>query len=489
MATFEELRDKNVEPSYQLLIEGKWVDALDGKTFNVTCPNNGEFLSRCANASEADVDLAVKAAWKAYPAWKATSYEERATLLNKAYDKLREVENKMAWADALEVGKLWTPIPTLDSYRYYAACIRNWEGIANTIVDHRLNVVLNEPIGVVGQISAWNGPLVMACMKIPPALAAGNCVIYRPSKHTPIGTLIMAEALNEILPPGVFNVITGDSETCGQAILDHPGIRKISFTGSTDTGIKVATSAAKKLIPATLELGGKSAHIFFSDCDFEKAIQGMWMGIFFYAGEMCAAGSRILVQEDFYDKFLEASVAAAKAIKVGPVWDPEATMSGLIYESHLKKVLNYVEIGRKEGANIAFGGHRLMDGELAKGCFMEPTILEGNNKMRIAQEEIFGPTPVFIKFKTEEEAIAIANDSAYGLAGGVWTRDINRAIRVARGVETGSMWVNTYNQMFFGYPFGGYKNSGYGRELHKSTLDHFSQKKSIVLNLSETEIM
>lgn len=488
MRTFEEVK-KFIDGSYKLFIGGKWVDAIDGGTFKVTCPFNGEVLATCAEGNAKDVDAAVKAAWKAWPAWSKTSQAERAAILNKIADRIEANAEKIAWADSLEVGKTNNPFGWGNYFRYYAGAALTYEGIANSTIDHHVNLVLNEPIGVVGEISAWNAPFDFACMKIPPALAAGNCIVYRPSSHTPIGTLMLAQLAADLLPPGVLNVVTGPSPTCGQAILDHPGIHKVSFTGSTETGINVATAAAKKLIPATLELGGKSANIFFADCDFEKAVAGMSMGIFALAGEVCVAGSRIFVQEDFYDKFVNAAVAAAKSIKVGPAWDPTTQMGAIIYEQQMQKILNYVEIGKKEGAKVLCGGHRLTGGIYDKGFYMEPTLLEGTNDMRVAKEEIFGPVGVIIKFKTEEEVIAMANDSTYGLGGGVWTKDVKRAFRVAKAVRTGIMWVNTYLQILPGYAFGGYKKSGIGREMHKSTLDHFSQKKSIVFNTSDTELL
>jgi len=474
-----------IDPEYKMFIGGEWVDAVGGKTYEVTCPCNGEVLATCAKGDERDVDRAVKAAWKAFPEWSKTTPMERAILLNKVADLIDENEEMLMWANSLEVGT--TPFMWgADSFRYYAACILTNDGIANTTENHRVNLILTEPIGVVGQISAWNGPFIMACMKIPPALAAGNCIVYRPSATTPIGTLMLAQLVADLLPPGVLNVITGPSSTCGQAMLDHPGIHKISFTGSTETGIKVALGAAKKLIPATLELGGKSACIFFDDCEFSNAVIGLNLAIFMMTGQMCAAGSRVFVQEGIYDQFLAAAIGMCSSMSIGPCWEDGIMMGPMHSEEQLQKVLGYIDIGRKEGANIAYGGHRVTGGIYDKGFYIEPTIMEGTNDMRIAREEIFGPTPVFIKFKTEEEAIAMANDNDYGLAGGVYTRDINKALRVARGVRTGSMWINCYAELFCGYPFGGYKQSGYGREMHKMTLDLFSQKKSIVINTSET---
>ncbi len=487
MKTFEELRSL-VGGNYKLFIGGEWVDAKEGETFDVCCPCNGERLATCASAGEEDVNRAVEAAWKAFPAWAALGPLERAKILNRIADRLDESMERLVWADSLEVGHVFMPTH-FDHFRYFAAAAATSEGIANTEVDYRVNLVLSEPLGVVGLISAWNMPLAMACMKIAPALAAGNCVVYRPSSNTPIGTLLLAEAIADLLPPGVLNVVTGSSSVCGQTILDHPGIRKVSFTGSTETGIKVASSAARKLIPATLELGGKSANIFLDDCDLRLALQGFMAGIFVNNGQVCMAGSRVFVQEPIYDHFVAGAVAAANSIRLGPVWEEGVQMSSLISEKQMDKVLGYIEKGKQEGAKVLCGGSRATGGELDKGWYVKPTILAATNDMCVAREEIFGPVVVVVPFKTDEEAIEMANDNDYGLGGAVWTKDLNRALYVARGVRTGTMWVNTYGVMRPGYPFGGYKKSGYGRENHKMTLDQFSQKKSIVINNSTTSII
>ena len=299
--------------------------------------------------------------------------------------------------------------------------------------------------------------------------------------------LELARLLGDILPKGVFNVVTGRGSRSGQYMLEHPGFRKLAFTGSTDVGRNVGLAAAKRIIPSTLELGGKSANIFFPDCQWDMAMDGLQLGILFNQGQVCCAGSRVFVHEDIYDKFVAEAVERFNRVNVGLPWEPDTQMGAQIYESHLKAILMCVEQGKAEGAALLCGGERLTDGPLAKGCFMRPTLL-GNvtNKMHVAQNEIFGPVAVLIKFKSEEEVIAMANDSVYGLGGAVWTRDINRALRVCRGIETGRMWVNTYNSIPAGAPFGGYKESGLGRETHKVILEHYTQQKNIMINLGET---
>jgi acyl-CoA reductase-like NAD-dependent aldehyde dehydrogenase len=299
----------------------------------------------------------------------------------------------------------------------------------------------------------------------------------------------MAKLFEKVLPPGVVNVITGAGSTTGQYLLDHPDLRKLAFTGSTEVGYSIADAAAKKLIPATLELGGKSANIYFPDCPWKKAIEGVLMGILFNQGQVCCAGSRVFIHEDIYDKFLAETVAEFKKVKVGLPWEADTTMGSQVNDAQLKKILAYVEVAKKEGAKVACGGVQMTGKGTESGCFMTPTILSDvKSKMRVAQEEIFGPVVCFIKFKEEAEVIRMANDSEYGLGGAVWTKDINRAFRVARAVETGRMWVNNYNNLPAHAPFGGYKKSGIGRETHKMMLEHYTQKKNIFISLSEDKV-
>lgn len=477
---------------YQLLIGGQWRDASDGATFTTKCPANGEVLASCAQATRSDVDDAVNAAWKAFETWKHVPVCERAAILNKIADIIDANTEHLAMVESLDNGKPIRETMAIDvplsakHFRYFAGCILADEGSANVLDEQFLSLILREPIGVVGQIVPWNFPFLMAAWKLAPVLAAGCCTVFKPSSDTPLSVLELARLIQDVLPAGVFNVITGSGSKAGQYILEHKGFRKLAFTGSTEVGRDVALAAANRLIPSTLELGGKSANIYFPDCKWDMAMDGLQLGILFNQGQVCCAGSRVFVHEDIYDKFVEDAVKAFNSVQVGLPWEQGTQMGSQINEKQLEKILKYVEVGKSEGARVACGGERITEGELAKGAFMKPTLLvDVTNDMRVAQEEIFGPVACVIKFKDEDEVIAMANDSEYGLGGAVWTRDINRAIRVARGIETGRMWVNTYNQIPEGAPFGGYKSSGVGRETHKVMLEHYTQMKNIMINLSE----
>lgn len=479
---------------YGLLINGEWTAAEGEREFETTNPATGEHLAWCADASAADVDRAVAAAQAAFPAWAATSPADRAALLLKIADRIDAAAADLARVETMDNGKpiretTLVDVPlSSDHFRYFAGALRADEGEAVMIDDKTLSLVLREPIGVVGQIIPWNFPLLMGAWKLAPALAAGNTVVIKSSSTTPLSLLVLGEIMNEVLPAGVVNIITGRGAVTGQAMLDHPGFAKLAFTGSTEVGYDVARAAANRLIPATLELGGKSANIYFADCDMDRAIEGAQIGILFNQGQVCCAGSRIFVQDEIYDEFVGKLVEAFKAVKVGDPLDPTTQMGSQINRRQLEKIVGWVEEAKKEGARVAVGGEPAEIPGFEKGAFMQPTLLvDVTNDMKVAQNEIFGPVACVIRFKTEEEVVAMANDSEYGLGGAVWTRDINRAFRVARAVQTGRMWVNTYNELPAHTPFGGYKKSGIGRETHKMMLEHYSQHKNIFISLSESK--
>ncbi len=486
------MKDLKISRKYQMVIDGEWCDASDGKVFKTTCPADGRFLSECPQATKADVNRAVKAAWKAFESWKKVTVAERAAILNKVADIIDENTERLAMLESLDNGKpiretRGVDIPmSAQHFRYFAGCIMAEEGSATMLGNDTMSLILREPIGVVGQIVPWNFPFLMAAWKLAPVLASGCCTVFKSSSSTPLSVLELAKLTQDVLPAGVFNVITGSGSKSGQYILENKGFRKLAFTGSTEVGRQVALEAAKKLIPATLELGGKSANIFFDDCDFEMAMDGLQMGILFNQGQVCCAGSRVFVQEGIYDKFVEEAVKRFNQVKVGMPWEEDTQMGAQINKGQMDKILKYIQIGKDEGATVLCGGERATEGDLAKGCFVKPTLLgDVTNDMRVAREEIFGPVAVILKFKDEEDVIQMANDSTYGLGGAVWTRDINCAMRVSRAIETGRMWVNTYNAIPEGAPFGGYKESGIGRETHKVMLDHYTQMKNIMINLSE----
>ena len=486
------MKDVELQKRYQLFIGGQWKDAADGRTFTTACPADGRILAECAEAAREDVDEAVKAAWRAFESWKHVTVNERAVILNRIADIIDANTEHLAMVESLDNGKpiretMAVDIPmSAQHFRYFAGCIMADEGSANMLGESTLSLILREPIGVVGQIVPWNFPFLMAAWKLAPVLASGCCTVFKTSSATPLSVLELARLVQDVVPAGVFNVITGSGSGAGQYMLEHKGFRKLAFTGSTEVGRNVALAAAEKLIPSTLELGGKSANIFFDDCSWEMAMDGLQMGILFNQGQVCCAGSRVFVQEGIYDRFVEEAVKRFNQVKVGFPWEADTQMGSQINRGQMEKILKYIEIGKAEGAAVLCGGEQIKEGGLENGAFLRPTLL-GNvdNGMRVAKEEIFGPVACIIKFRTEDEVVAMANDSEYGLGGAVWTRDINRAVRVARAVETGRMWVNTYNAIPEGAPFGGYKASGIGRETHKVMLEHYTQMKNIMINLSE----
>ena len=481
----------DIYKEYRLFINGEWTKGVKGETIDSFSPVNGEKIGTFVDAVDEDVDAAVEAAQEALPAWRDWSLVDRSNLLLKIADVIDENMEHLAYIESIDNGKPIRETKTVDvplsadHFRYFAGVIRSEEGSAQALDKDTLTLILREPIGVVGQIIPWNFPILMAAWKLAPALAAGNTIVIHPSSSTSLSLLELTRLIGPMLPKGVLNVITGKGSKSGDYMLRHEGFNKLAFTGSTEVGYKVARAAADKLIPATLELGGKSANIFFDDMPFEKAVEGAQLGILFNQGQVCCAGSRIFVQEGIYDKFVSELKEKFEAVVVGDALDENVQMGAQVNESQVNKILEAVEVGRKEGATILTGGKRL-DGDLGKGCYVAPTLLtDVTNDMEVAQEEIFGPVAVVIKFKTIDEVIKMANDSEYGLGGGVWTKNINTALKVSRGIETGRIWVNTYNQIPAGAPFGGYKKSGIGRETHKAILDAYSQFKNIYIDIKE----
>lgn len=480
-----------LQERYKLFINGEWRDASDGQTVKTYSPVDGSLLAEVAEATKEDVDAAVSSAREAFKTWKNSTVKERAKILNQIADIIYANAELLATVETMDNGKpiretMAVDVPlAAEHFRYFAAAIISEEDSAKMLDNNTLSLILREPIGVVGQIVPWNFPFLMGAWKLAPVLASGCCTVLKTSSTTPLSVLEFAKLIQDVLPAGVFNVITGSGSKSGQYILDHEGFDKLAFTGSTEIGYNVAKAAAEKLIPATLELGGKSANIIFPDCDFEQALDGAQLGILFNQGQVCCAGSRIFVHEDIYDKFVPELVKRFNSVTIGNPLDPNTQMGSQIDKRQMNKILSYVKIGTDEGATLLCGGEQFTENGLENGCFIRPTLL-GNvtNDMRVAKEEIFGPVACIIKFKSEDEVIEMANDSEYGLGGAVFTNDINRAVRISRAIETGRVWINTYNAIPEGAPFGGYKKSGIGRETHKVILEHYTQMKNILINLS-----
>lgn len=486
------MKKVNLKKQYGLFIDGEWKNSSDGEVFKSYSPATGEMLAEISEATKEDVDSAVKAARKALPEWAKTSPIERQNLLLKIADIIDANTEHLAMVETLDNGKPIRETTTVDvpmssdHFRYFAGVIRAEEGTATMLDDNTMSLVVKEPIGVVGQIIPWNFPFLMAAWKIAPALAAGNTIVLKPSSHTSLSLLELVELIKDVLPKGVLNVVTGAGSKSGQYLLEHNGIDKLAFTGSTKVGYNVYKAACEKLIPATLELGGKSANMIFDDCDIDQAVEGVQIGILFNQGQVCCAGSRVFVQEGIYDEFLKRLKKAFEMVKIGNPLDMNTQLGSAIYEKQMEKVLSYIKVGQDEGCKLITGGERYTENGCEKGFFVKPTILTASsNNERVCREEIFGPVVVVQKFKTAEEVIKLANDSEYGLGGGVFTTNLNTAMKVSRGVHTGRVWVNTYNDIPAGAPFGGYKRSGIGRETHKVIMNAYSQTKNIIINLNE----
>ncbi|HVK65127.1 MAG TPA: aldehyde dehydrogenase [Polyangium sp.] len=481
---------------YGNYIGGEWVAPVKGEHFEDISPVTGRPFCEIPRSSAEDIDKALDAAHAARAAWGRTSPTDRANILNKIADRMEQNLEKLAVAETWDNGKpvretLAADLPlAIDHFRYFAGCIRGSEGTIGQIDDTTVAYHFPEPLGVVGQIIPWNFPLLMATWKLAPALAAGNCVVLKPAEQTPASILLWAELVGDLLPPGVVNIVNGFGFEAGKPLASSPRIAKIAFTGETTTGRLIMQYASENLIPVTLELGGKSPNVFFEDIfaqndDFaDKALEGFAM-FALNQGEVCTCPSRALVAEKIYRQFIERAVERTKKIKQGNPLDPTTMIGAQASSDQLEKILSYIDIGKKEGAKCLIGGERVrLGGDLENGYYVAPTIFEGTNRMRIFQEEIFGPVVSVTSFKDEAEALAVANDTLYGLGAGVWTRDINTAYRMGRAIQAGRVWTNCYHLYPAHAAFGGYKQSGIGRETHKMMLSHYQQTKNLLVSYS-----
>ena len=486
--------------TYDNFIGGKWVAPKAGKYFENISPVTGRPLGQIARSQAEDIEVALDAAHKAKDAWGRTPPAERARMLNKIADIMEDNLDLLALAETWDNGKpiretTAADIPlAIDHFRYFAGVLRAQEGSISEIDHDTVAYHFHEPLGGVGQIIPWNFPILMACWKLAPALAAGNCVVLKPAEQTPAGIMVLVDLIADILPPGVLNVVNGFGLEAGKPLASNPRIAKIAFTGETTTGRLIMQYASQNLIPVTLELGGKSPNIFHKDVAaedddfFDKAIEGFVM-FALNQGEVCTCPSRALVHEKIYDKFMEKAVKRTEAIVQGDPLDPATMIGAQASSEQLEKILSYIDIGKKEGAKVLTGGgQNKLPGDLAGGYYVKPTIFQGNNKMRIFQEEIFGPVVSVTTFKDEDEALSIANDTLYGLGAGVWTRDGTRAYRFGRAIQAGRVWTNCYHAYPAHAAFGGYKQSGIGRETHKMMLDHYQQTKNLLVSYSPKKL-
>jgi aldehyde dehydrogenase (NAD+) len=486
--------ETNTPRKYQLLIDGQWVDAESGKTFATPNPATGETLAEVAEADKADIDKAVAAARRALEGkWAKVSARDRGRLLYKLSQLIEEHAPELAALETQDNGKpikesMYVDLPQVaENFEYFAGWATKIEGETIPVPGAMFNYTLREPVGVCGQIIPWNFPLLMAAWKLAPALAAGNTVVLKPAEQTPVTAMELGKLIQEAgFPDGVVNIVPGYGETAGASLAAHRGIDKVAFTGSTEVGKLIAKSAADNLTKVSLELGGKAPNIVFADADIEQAVNGAMMGIFFNQGQVCCAGSRLFLAESLKDQFLDRFKEKAEKIKVGDPMDKATSMGPQVSCEQLDRIKSYVGFAREDGATVLSGGGAPeLDEGFKNGYFFQPTIFsEVSNKMRVAQEEIFGPVVSVITFKDEDDLLKQANDTIYGLSAGIWTRDIVRAHKFAKEIKCGVVWINTYNMFNAASPFGGYKQSGYGREMGKQALEMYTQVKSVWVDLS-----
>ena len=485
---------------YENFIGGEWVAPVKGQYFDNVSPVNNEKFCEIPRSTAEDIELALDAAHKAKAAWGKTSVTQRSNLILKIADRIEANLEALAVAETWDNGKavretLNADVPlAADHFRYFAGCIRAQEGGISEIDENTIAYHFHEPLGVVGQIIPWNFPLLMAAWKLGPALAAGNCVVMKPAEQTPASILVLAELISDLLPAGVLNIVNGVGEEAGQALATSKRIAKIAFTGSTPVGQHILKCAADSLIPSTVELGGKSPNIYFEDVmqhedDYlSKCVEGITLA-FFNQGEVCTCPSRALIQESVYKDIISLVVERAGKIIRGNPLDTNTQVGAQASEEQYERIMNYISIGKAEGAEVLLGGGiEALDGDLSKGYYIQPTMMAGRNDMRIFQEEIFGPVISVTTFKDEAEALAIANDTEFGLGAGVWTRDMNRAYRMGRNIQAGRVWTNCYHMYPAHAAFGGYKKSGIGRETHKMALEHYQQTKNLLVSYSTSPL-
>jgi aldehyde dehydrogenase len=487
------------KPQYENYIGGRWVAPIDGQYFEDTSPIDGKLVARIPQSNAKDIDLAVKKAWEAFPAWGKTSAAARSAMLNRIADTIEANIQHLAMVETCDNGKgiretLGADLPlVIDQFRYFAAAIRTESGSVSDIDENLVSMEIHEPLGVVGQIIPWNFPLLMAAWKIAPALAAGNCVVLKPAEQTPVSILVLMEFIGDLLPPGVLNVVNGFGAEAGKPLATHPDIKKIAFTGETTTGRLIMQYAAENIIPVSLELGGKSPNVFCAsvmdkdDAFLDKAIEGLVM-FALNQGQVCTCPSRALVHESIYERFMEKCLSRVAAITMGDPYELTTMMGAQASNDQYEKILSYIDIGKKEGAQLLCGGQPYKNAQYPGGFYIQPTVFKGHNKMRIFQEEIFGPVLAVTTFKDDDEALAIANDTLYGLGSAVWSRDMHQVQTFVRGIQAGRVWVNCYHVYPAHASFGGYKKSGIGRENHHMMLDHYRNTKNVLISYAKEKL-